>query len=534
MFGAGADLGAGIPVVNGVYPEGEAGIQKSLHVMCRKIREGMATAVMKSFAGNVLKEYGFPTGVYQRTAALLDFVRKHVAYAPDALGTEQIQSAAITLCVAGAPVCIPVGDCDDLVVALATLIAALGMEVRVTRQIFGGDHQQHVLLEVKDEKGKWIAADPSSKTMPVGRKAQAAQETYCSPWDADVTGLADVAQFVGIGAMPTAPLPVMMLTHGAWHVVDHLPQRRGLGAAVLQEIAPGIEVDMRTGEVMVGLGHEACCASCAEGKKCESGCSGEAQAGVAGLIEDTSAALKLAIDPVDAAKKLWAASQGKSWEGAIGGADARAESRQWDTGLQSQADLVTLAISSACSVSKLDKRSDAEAKRASDALTRTFYILLKRIGRAPSQGASVQQYTSGNLTAAAEIPIGIVIVLAIAAAIIYIAFFALIYYVLRDCLSVVATSFVCDREMVRLHSEVDKIVDNRLKKGGSFSADELQRIADLEAAQKRVLDGCVEAIKPPPAGGIPWGTVALVGGLVAATALGVVYAPEIKHALRGE
>lgn len=537
MFGAASDIGAGIPVVNEVYPEGEEGIQKSLSVMCRKIREGMPTAVMKSFAGNVLKEYGFPEGVYNRVTALLDFMRKHVAYAPDALGTEQIQSAAITLCVQGAPVCIPVADCDDLVVALGTLVAALGMECRVTRQIFGGDHQQHVLLEVKDEKGKWLAADPTSKTMAVGRKAPAQRETYCSPWDTDVTGLSGDAQFVGIGSLSDASaLPVLMLTHGAWRQINHLPQRQlGLGAqTVLTEIAPGIEVDVQSGEIQVGLG--ACCDSCAKGGPCE-GCAkdDEHTGGLAGLIDDTTAALKLAVDPINGAKALWAAAQGKTWDGAIGAADARAESRSWGTDLSSQADLATLALSSALNVSVLDKKNDAESKRVSDALTRSFYILLKRIGRAPSGGASVQQYTSSNLTAGAEIPIGIVIVLAIAAAVIYVAFFAFIYFVLRDCLAVTATTFVCDREMMRLHSEVDKIVDNHLKDGKPYSSDELQRIADLEAAQKRVLEGCLEAVKrdPPPKmpWDLPWGTVGIVVGIVGLTALGLVYAPEIKHAL---
>lgn len=559
MFGPHSDRAAGIPVVNEVYMSGEAGIaRQSLPVMCRKIREGMATAVMKSFAGNVLKEYGFPNGVFQRTAALLDYVRKHVAYAPDALGTEQIQSAAISLCVAGAPVCIPVGDCDDLVVALGTLIAALGMEVRVTRQIFGGDAQQHVLLEVKDEKGKWLAADPSSKTMAVGRKAPAAQETYCSPWDSDVTGLADSAQFVGIGSLPTSPLPVIMLTQGAWHQVNHLPQRAVGVGAVLAEIAPGIEVDMRSGEVHVaGLGHGdeggSCCNSCAEGKSCDSGCSGDSGAedwagdymasgdvklaghyGMGGLIDDTATALKISLDPVTAAKALWGAAHGGSWDQAVGVADSRAASRSWGTDFSSQTALSTLALSSAFNVYALDKLGTADAKRASDALTRTFYILLKRINRAPSGGASVQQYTSGNLTAAAEVPIGIIVALAIAVSVIYVAFFAFLYYVLRDCLSVAATSFACDREMMRLHAEVDKIVDNRLKNGGNYTSEELRRISDLEAAQKRVLEGCVDALKPPPpATDIDWSTIGIVAGILGATVLGVVYAPEIKRLVSG-
>ena len=59
MFDMAHDAALGIPVENGTYPEGEEGIQKSIAVICKKIREGLATAIMKSYAGNVLKQEGF-------------------------------------------------------------------------------------------------------------------------------------------------------------------------------------------------------------------------------------------------------------------------------------------------------------------------------------------------------------------------------------------------------------------------------------------------------------------------------------------
>jgi hypothetical protein len=868
------DVGAGIPVVVEPYPEGEEGIQKSLAVICRKIREGMASAAMKSFAGNVLKLYGFPEGVYNRTAAVLDFIRRNVAYAPDALGTEQIQSAAITLCVNGAPVCIPVGDCfpegtlllrrdgqlvpieeinvgdeiwgdkkwsrvegkafkgklfvdavemnngstmyltpdhkvyvgrckhgksvdcascgaspsllveswerirvgdlrigesllqperiafnhhgdvsqsqidrlyveglaisegwvdgnrfcisgqdgkrkevlkhevksicdrigvpttshrkyirindpdwatrvasfghlarnkhfetlnlsepeaaavlrgimsdstantngsgrtfsttsyklmvqvrvlhrmfgrstsvkmltpeqhrgagkhplwrvgvrvksddhklarnektlavrsieravkkvpcwdiqtddhkvylpehdvtvsncDDLVTALGTLLAAIGMEVRVVRQIFGGNHQQHVLIEVKDEHGRWLAADPSSKTMPVGKKAPAVRETYCSPWDPEVTGLSGEAMFVGIGSLPEAPLPVLMLSQGAWRQVDHLPSRRGLGGP-LREIAPGIEVDVMSGDVRVGTG--ACCESCAKGLPCE-GCAMATDAlvpvvkdlGLAGVIDDTVASLKLSLDLRSAAKQLWASTQGSTWGTLLTRATTRARSKSWDTSPTAQADLTTLALSTAFHVERLEKLGDPQSKRVADALNRTLYILLKRIGKAPQGGATVSQYTGGGVPLAAEVPIAIVIALAITVAVIYVAFFAFLYYVLRDVLAVAATSYECDREMIRLHAEVDQIAE-RHQNGEPYSAEELERIAALEDAQKSVLDGCVTAITPgsiksKPPWDINWKALSIGAGIVGIAVLGVIYAPEIRRILRVE
>jgi hypothetical protein len=220
-IGSLADAQLGVPVQRSAYPEGEEGIQKSLSVMAQKIREGYSTAAMKSFAGNVLRQMGFPKtpdGVRARCEALLDYVRKNVTYAPDAPSTEQIQSASISLCVDGAPICIPIGDCDDLCVALATLIMAAGMyPVNVIRQFFGSDLQQHVLIEVQDENGRWIPLDPSTK-YPAGKKANAVRETRIDPLEG-----VDSAEFVGIGG-----LPVMEYDgRSGWH---ELSEQTGLGA----------------------------------------------------------------------------------------------------------------------------------------------------------------------------------------------------------------------------------------------------------------------------------------------------------------
>jgi hypothetical protein len=837
---------AGLPVATEAYPEGEEGIQKSLAAMCRKIREGMSTAVMKSFAGNVLKQYGFPTSVYDRTAALLDFVRKNVAYAPDALGTEQIQSAAITLCVEGAPVCIPVGDCfpegtlllrrdgqlvpieeicvgdeiwgdkkwsrvegkafkgklkvdaiemnngstmyltpdhkvyvgrckhgksvecpschagarvetferirvgdlqegetllqpervafnehggdlpdqldrlyveglaisegwvdgnrfcisgqdgkrkealkhevkticdrlgvpttvhrkyirindpewatrvasfghlarnkhfealnltepeaaavlrgimsdstanthgkgrtfsttsrmlmvqvrvlhrmlgrstsvkmlmpeqhrgmgkhplwrvgvrvksdehalsrnektlavrsieravkkvpcwdiqtddhkvylpehdvtvsncDDVSVALGTLLAALGMEVRVVRQIFGGGAQQHVLIEVKDEHGKWLAADPSSRTMPVGRKAPAVKETYCSPWDPVATGIGDGAVFVGIGSLPVSTaLPVLMLSHGGWHYVDHLPQPKHVGAGALVEVAPGIEVDSR-GNIHVGLGSEgACCMSCANGGTCE----GETPK--AGIGAD----LQLPTIPTDVesfVKASWAGVQGRGWNQALASADLRASSGDW-TGEGAKSDLVTLMISSSMNARGIVERGDETSARAHDALIRTWYVLLKRLGVSPSQGELDR--AKSNTTAEVQIEIGIIAALILSAAAIAVTTIALYYA--SQIINNLLVKYMCDRELIRLHAEWDRIVDARRKSGTPFSEDELRVLDQLEKQQRFVFDGC----KAPSSESFPWTPIAIGASIVGMVVLGVVYAPEIKGLL---
>jgi hypothetical protein len=216
MFNEATDMMLGIPVVHSAYPDGEEGIQKSLAVICEKIREGAPTAAMKSFAGNMMKEAGFPQTILAQGQVVLDNIRSRAMYTPDALGTEQIQSAMVTWCVPGAPICIPIYDCDDGVTAVGTVMAALGHEVEVVRQKFGAGHQQHVLVEVRGENGEWIPLDPSSKTMPAGRKAYAEYESRHSPYNGSKKG----AQFVGIGA-----LPIIIWKHERW-------ERVGVGATM--------------------------------------------------------------------------------------------------------------------------------------------------------------------------------------------------------------------------------------------------------------------------------------------------------------
>jgi hypothetical protein len=141
MFSHADDIRAGVPIVTETYADGEPGIQKSLAEICRKVREGAPTAVMKSFAGNVLKQAGFPRSARERATALFEYVRKNVGYMPDALGTEQIQTAAVTLCVDGAPICIPIGDCFPVgTLLLRSDYALVPIEkIKVGERIWGRD-----------------------------------------------------------------------------------------------------------------------------------------------------------------------------------------------------------------------------------------------------------------------------------------------------------------------------------------------------------------------------------------------------------
>ena len=148
----------------------------------------------------------------QLAQTFLDYVRDAVRYRPDPPMTEFVKSPRYTLCLEGdGAFCIPVGDCDDLVCALGGLMIAYGMEVVVLRQIFADENaDQHVLIAFRDDRGKWLAADPSSTDMPVGHRQEAAEEEFINPTDVDALGLRGKetdGTFVAVGHLPAGGQP---------------------------------------------------------------------------------------------------------------------------------------------------------------------------------------------------------------------------------------------------------------------------------------------------------------------------------------
>ena len=200
----------GVRIDRQEFPVGVAGVRLSLSEIARRIREGGRTPSIRAFAENVVRQTIPPsqaTSSRQIAAALLAYVIENVRYRADPPLTEWVQGAAITLCVNGAPMCIPVADCDDLCVALGSMFMALGIPVRVVKQTFGVNDQEHVLIEFQDEGGEWIAVDatPRSPSLQVGQRAVASHEDYIDPLDPSQIGMVagtPEAEFIGVGGVP--------------------------------------------------------------------------------------------------------------------------------------------------------------------------------------------------------------------------------------------------------------------------------------------------------------------------------------------
>jgi hypothetical protein len=92
---------------------------------------------------------------------------------------------------------VTVSNCDGLTVALGTATMSIGIPTRIVKQNFGGGAQQHVLIAVQDENGRWLHADPSTR-MAVG-EALRADEEWIDPMDTNPAGTAGGAQIVSLG-----------------------------------------------------------------------------------------------------------------------------------------------------------------------------------------------------------------------------------------------------------------------------------------------------------------------------------------------
>jgi hypothetical protein len=190
---------AGIRLTRHEYPEGVAGVEMSLREMARRIREGRLDPDVRGWAGQAIIAAGRPEGVFERCAAILGAVRNRTVYAPDPVGTEYVASAAATLCLRKG-LCVRAGDCDDLSIALGAAVMSIGIPVRVIKQTFGAQDQEHVLIEAQREDGSWFPMDPSTD-LPCGRSHPASAEFRLDPMNPSMVGLTGVpeAEFVGIG-----------------------------------------------------------------------------------------------------------------------------------------------------------------------------------------------------------------------------------------------------------------------------------------------------------------------------------------------
>lgn len=174
---------AGMPVTVGAYAEGAAAVPMSLDAMAQKMREGRLDNRLRRWGLFALRSAGIDgrgnESIRLQAQVLLDAARARASYASDPVASEYIPSAVATLCL-DPDLCTGGDDCDGLTVALGSVFLAMGWPTVILKQNFGPTQQEHVLLEVQDERGAWFAVDPSTR-LDAGRSVVAVSEERFDP-----------------------------------------------------------------------------------------------------------------------------------------------------------------------------------------------------------------------------------------------------------------------------------------------------------------------------------------------------------------
>lgn len=148
---------------------GSAGTAQTMRAMRELIEQGKRHPEIIQAAGGVV--YTTPEKwELGEACALFEFVRDHVRYVRDVHGAETLAAPWITLARR-------MGDCDDQVTLLGSMLEAVGYPVRLVVAAYRGPGQwEHVYLQVF-AGGEWVSCDPTEH-QPIGYEPPGAAQLW--------------------------------------------------------------------------------------------------------------------------------------------------------------------------------------------------------------------------------------------------------------------------------------------------------------------------------------------------------------------
>lgn len=135
-------------------PPGRAGVRRTLQAMSRFVKQYKTNPKIFELARCIVRPVRGESWAQEATA-MLNFVRRNIRYTRDVQGVETVQSPLQTLR-------LRTGDCDDLSVLLASLLASIGHSTRFVAVGFRKGSLSHVLVETRIG-GNWV---PMETTKP--------------------------------------------------------------------------------------------------------------------------------------------------------------------------------------------------------------------------------------------------------------------------------------------------------------------------------------------------------------------------------
>ena len=145
---------------------GDAGTYQSLSAMRAAIETDRTSPFVRNAAVQAIA--GAPERNFlSEVTGILDYVRERVRYTRDPLDVEYVQTPDFMLRAIRRDGTVS-GDCDDSAVLFAALAEAVGYETRFSVLGEAGENYAHVIVEVRDNAGRWIPVDPSQRGRGVG------------------------------------------------------------------------------------------------------------------------------------------------------------------------------------------------------------------------------------------------------------------------------------------------------------------------------------------------------------------------------
>lgn len=140
-------------------PDGQAGTEATLAIMGRMVRDYKKQPEIIAVARGIVESVP-PKAYAAESAAIFQYVQREVRYTQDVDGIEVVQTPDKTIMLAH-------GDCDDMAVLLATLLAAVGKKTRFVAGGFENGPIEHVWVEVLIGD-RWFAMDPTETDWDFG------------------------------------------------------------------------------------------------------------------------------------------------------------------------------------------------------------------------------------------------------------------------------------------------------------------------------------------------------------------------------
>jgi len=150
-------------------PAGFDGVRQTVRAMSALVRMHERTPFLRQL---LLAAHSRRADLPQTLINVLDWVVQNVEYQRDPPDVELVQSPRVTMARRA-------GDCDDLSVLIASMLATLGYRVRfVVGRVKGRKSYHHVWPEVRTPAGAWVAMDATLPHTRPGLVAPNLEQTY--------------------------------------------------------------------------------------------------------------------------------------------------------------------------------------------------------------------------------------------------------------------------------------------------------------------------------------------------------------------